>query len=321
MSVKLLRSRFENRQDYKDRVDEVVRLAEMGGNDKYVNWFQGYPVRHEFKQYLEELSLHLPHIRFLPASEKYDPDYRFTRFHVVMDGQLYTLGMVMYEDVTLGTANPATFVIQSRKIENKKYNPHRDQYRMVMPSFKNAVKQVKKYLLPYTVNELAFYTVDKYTDARGKFRRELETNVGKVTEALGFSAYSNPSSAATKKIIEELKHMLDTGYVPKTDWLTSALEQTHEAHQIIKEWTNYRPKISFVRIADKGEYPIVYELTPSDLTPARIQNAQPISYSSDDLPEELAGRIAVLQTLEDGQYVERVGLKYDSNTLWLEVEG
>ena len=119
------------------------------------------------------------------------------------------------------------------------------------------------------------------------------------------------------KIIEELKYMTDMGYVPKTDWLTSALEQTHEAHQIIKEWTNYRPKISFVRIADG----IVYELMPSDLTPARIQNAQPISYSSDDIPEDLMGRIAVLQTLEDGQYVEKVGLKYDRNTLWLEIAG
>lgn len=320
MSIKLIKNTFESNQDYKDRVTEVVSRAEKE-DDKYVFWFNDYPVRFEFKEYLEELSRNLPHIRFLPASEKFDSYCRFTRFHAVMDGQLFTLGMVMYDDVTLSGEVKPQFVIQSRKIENKKYNALRDQYRMVMPSFKNAVKQAKKYLLPYTVNELAFYTVDKYSDARSKFKRGLEDKLGKVTEALGYSAYSSPSSAATKKIIEELKYMTDIGYVPKTDWLASALEQVNEAHEIIKEWTNYKPKISFVRIADAGTHPIVYELTPSDLTPARIQSASVVGYNPDMIPEDLMGRIAVLQTLEDGQYVEKVGLKYDRNTLWLEIAG
>ena len=320
MSIKLIKHTFENNPDYKSRVTEVVSRAEKE-DDKYVFWFQDYPVQFEFKEYLDELSRNLPHIRFLPASEKFDDKCRFTRFHAVMDGQLFTLGIVMWEDATVGTSKPAQFIIHSRKIENNKYGSHRDQYRMVMPSFKNAVKQAKKYLLPYTVNELAFYTSDKYSNARGKFKKGLEDKLDRVTEALGFNTWSQPNGTVKMKIIEELKYMTDMGYVPKTDWLTSALEQSNEVHALIKEWANYNPKVSFVRIADKGDYPVVYELTPSDLTPARIQSAQPISYSSDDIPEDLMGRIAVLQTLEDGQYVEKVGLKYDRNTLWLEIAG
>ena len=317
MSIKLIKHTFEHNQSYKERVTEVVSRAEKDGCEY---WFNDYPVCFQFKEYLEELSRNLPHIRFLPASEKFDDKYRFTQFHAVMDGQLFTLGKVMYEDVTLGASKPAQFIIHSRKIENNKYNEHRDQYRMVMPSFKNAVKQAKKYLLPYTVNELAFYTMDRFTDARSKFKKGLEDKLEKVTEALGFSTWSQPNRTVKLKIVEELKYMTDMGYVPKTDWLTSALEQSNEAHALIKEWANYNPKVSFVRIADKGDYPVVYELTPSDLTPARIQDASAVGYNPDMIPEELAGRIAVLQTLEDGQYVERVGLKYDRNTLWLEVE-
>ena len=139
-------------------------------------------------------------------------------------------------------------------------------------------------------------TEGKYSEARNKFKKGLEDKLEKVVEAIGFTTWSKPNSPTTMKIVEELKYMTDMGYVPKTDWLTSALEQSNEAHALIKEWANYNPKVSFVRIADKGDYPVVYELTPSDLTPARIQSAQPISYSSDDIPEDLMGRIAVLQT-------------------------
>ena len=304
MGIQLIKHTFENKQAYIERVSEVVSRAKRDGVE---DWFQDYPVRFEFKEYLDELSRNLPHIRFLPASEKFDDKYRFTRFHAVMDGQLFTLGTVMYEDVALDqNPHPPQFVIKSRKIENGKYNPHRDQYRMVMPALKHAVKQAKKYLLPYTVNELWFYTQDKYKDVRDKFRNTLILELRDLNADLGYSAYNNPS----KKILEELKHMKDMGYVPKTSWLSGPLEKIDRVYAVQKQLDEFNPQVTFIRIADAGEHPVVYALTET--------NGVATAYDNETLPEDIAGRIAVLQTLEEDQYVEYVGYKYDRNTLWLE---
>ena len=50
MSIKLIKHTFENHPDYKNRVTEVVSRAEKE-DDKYVFWFQDYPVQFEFKEY------------------------------------------------------------------------------------------------------------------------------------------------------------------------------------------------------------------------------------------------------------------------------
>jgi hypothetical protein len=42
------------------------------------------------------------------------------------------------------------------------------------------------------------------------------------------------------------------------------------------------------------------------------------SYSVEDLPEDIAGKIAVLQILNDEQYAVRVGYKYSNNIFWIE---
>ena len=43
-----------------------------------------------------------------------------------------------------------------------------------------------------------------------------------------------------------------------------------------------------------------------------------VTYTMDELPEDLKGSIAVLNILEDGQYVPEVGRRVDEEHFWLE---
>jgi hypothetical protein len=51
---------------------------------------------------------------------------------------------------------------------------------------------------------------------------------------------------------------------------------------------------------------------------SKLRGSQPTTYYADELPEEIAGRVSVLNILEEGQYVARVGQKIDETTFWIE---
>jgi hypothetical protein len=50
------------------------------------------------------------------------------------------------------------------------------------------------------------------------------------------------------------------------------------------------------------------------------KGAQVTTYKMDELPEDIAGKLAALSMVEDGHYVEGVGYRVDSTTFWVASE-
>ena len=101
------------------------------------------------------------------------------------------------------------------------------------------------------------------------------------------------------------------------------MEHIDEAYAEWNERRNYAPAMTFVRI-EPGAYPTAHVVVDStnirdrDVFHAGVEQAQRNVYKLDELPEDIAGQVAVLSIVEDKQYVESVGYKVDSNIFWLE---
>ena len=104
-------------------------------------------------------------------------------------------------------------------------------------------------------------------------------------------------------------------------FLSITMRDIDEAYAEWMEVRRYAPAMTFVRV-ENGEYPRVHVV--KGVSNARqdlrfdIEKSVETSYSIDELPEDLAGKIAVLNILNDEQYAVRVGYKYDNNIFWIE---
>lgn len=310
--MKLVKNTFEHKQSYLDKI-AWVKNATDEPRSYFGTEYGEYPTTPQLIPVLEELAKKMPNARFLPCAGDYDSFYQFTKFDVVMDYNPFTLGWIGYGDWSIGhDANPK-LTIGSRLIANNKYASHREQYNMVMPqSAAKAVKEARKYLLPYSTRELGKLLYEEIRNKSGLFKDGLREKITDVTKNLGMGW------SLKHEAIEELKHLKDSGFAFKTNWLSRAMQEIDEAYTAYQEYMQYNPNAIFVRI-EGGDDPMVHLLTVDNVlnshaeAPCKLEMLKP-----EQVPDDIAGKVAVLQTLDNGQYVERVGMRWNEYIFWLE---
>lgn len=313
--MKFVKNNYEHKQSYLDKI-AWVKNATDEPRSYFGTEYGEYPTVPELIPVLEELSKKMPNVRFLPCAGDYDAHYQFNKFDVVMDYNPFTLGWIGYGDWNIDrTGENLKLTIGSRLIANNKYASHRDQYRMVMPqSAAKAVKEARKYLLPYSTRELAKLLYEEIRNKSGLYKDGLREKVTDVTKDLGMGW------SLKHEAIEELKHLKDSGFAFKTNWLSKAMQDIDEAYAAYQEYMEYKPNTKLVRIEGDGDDLLVHVLTVDNVLSVSTQDppSKLEMFKPDQVPEEIAGRVAVLQTLTDGQYVERVGMRWSQHIFWAE---
>lgn len=314
MAIKIVHTRTFKGHEHLERKQSMIDRAKLEGHPY---WFDGVPVESaELQEYMGALGKAMPHIKFHPRAES---TYA-KKFYAVMDEYPIALGFVGYSDISIsknGTKKP--FVV-SRKIQNEKFAPHRDQHKCVAPSsIAKAVKEARKYLAPYTNAELIFYMYDK---ARDEVVKHIDTSSAKAQELCRRYATGWGVKA---EFMEEMKYlkalMTNNGFQFATSYFQDAMRDIDGAYAEWMEVRRYAPAMTFVRI-EPGEYPRVHVVRGTDNMRDALKfhtdHAVETSYTVEDLPEDIAGKIAVLQILNNDQYAVRVGYKYDNNIFFIE---
>ena len=312
-----LMKQLMNDKGFNTRLEGALESSKTAG---WVFYYKQYPVPQELKVFMESLEQALPNVTFFPAEMSravkngLQTCSIIDEFSVCMDGSPFDLGRVGFKDYAVSkNAKDCQYGVYSRRIGNAKYATGRDQFHMVMSNDVNkAVKNACKYIVPFTHKELA---TAFYQDFQSKSTNSFENARQKMYNIINGVRSNNDA------LIAEVLHLKSLGVKFKTESFIKASEEIGDAVLQVEEERKRDVKGLFVRINKVGEDVYVDVQEAQNIRDRGYKpdfSSQPTTYPIDELDPELAGNISVLNILQDGQYVARVGQKIDENTFWVE---
>jgi hypothetical protein len=178
-----------------------------------------------------------------------------------------------------------------------------------------AVKNARKHLVPYTTRELAQV-----------FYEPLHEKVSKVLDDVKTKAHNGARDIVNNRmaILQEIEFLKKQGVqfvTPEFRELSENIEQLlgdyreQEARKVSAVFVRFK-QIGDTTYADLQEVHNVREIRWD--VKMNTTDAQAISCSADELPQDIAGQVAVLNILENEGYVAGVGMKIDDKTYWVE---
>ena len=306
------------------RAKTIPDLAKENG---WKIFFQGTPVSKELNDYLEGIAKVMPNLKFAPYDIAYanktvfdeSGTYQTTKsfrlaksFLLYMDEYPFELGRASHGDHSVNGSGEETYAVYSRRINNAKYAQHRDQHFMIMASdMSKAIKNIRKYVVPYTSRELARALYDPFHVGVGRALQKAQNDVGEAIKTVKYN---------DRALITEIQHLMKMGVqfsTPEFAELAKTLPSLTE--QLVTE-KNRKPDGMFVAFKQIGEETYADICVASDVRssyqPKFTEDIQTVKVS--DLPQEIAGNIAVLNILQNDAYVDGVGAKIDDTHFWLE---
>ena len=224
---------------------------------------------------------------------------------VFMEGQPYCMGWIAFGDYRDTGKGIENYVVYSHNIRNMKYSAYnRDQHYMTMSlHLKDGVKNAKRYLKNFTMFDIANETLSnvkhRFTSARYKVRQDADDKKDKMFTSTA--------------MYREMEHLVNTSYAfldpafgqQVKDYITSQQEKKvseakHLNLHLIKVYEKLGEQhFDVMQINDAHIFGV---LKHSDFPPELIK-----TYTDVTLPQELAGKLSVVNILAQDQYVEDVG--------------
>lgn len=189
------------------------------------------------------------------------------------------------------------YFVRSRLIRNEKFGRWNTSQHQSKSSkhMKNIVKEATKYLKPMDYHEIAEESemgiVRAINDKQGAVQRKAYVHM-----KMEFA-----------DIFPELLHMYNTGYTPSNPRLAQSVTYAVENKEELEKYYNYKPKKCMIWVRPNS---VVYEID---------KEVKQVNTTA-ELPEELRGKLFVLDVTDKGQFVEDVGMKQDTGIYWVLLE-
>lgn len=188
-----------------------------------------------------------------------------------------------------------SYSVTSRLIENARFSPwssydHRTKKSKHM---NNVVKEAVKVLLPTQFHEVV-------AESKDAFQRRISDI--RDNAVLGMRRTLNGTMDYLR---DELFNMVATGYVPKNSQFKDAMQYVVSSKEEYERNQNYNPERVFVWIKPDC---VMYGKDDKNLTEVK---------STDDLPEDMRGKLFVLMVADKGTIVDDIGMKADDNKFWV----
>lgn len=301
-----------------DRKSQIKQIAEKAVMANYTVFLNGVPVYKELLEFAQAVQKAMPKVKFTPNSFAFYPHKNVhvcKEMFVYMDDFPCELGRISWSDNTVASGE-CTYGVYSRKIQNAKYAQHRDQHHMVMTSgLDKAVKNARKHLVPYTTRELAqvFYV-------------PLHDKVSAVLDTVKTKAHDSAGDIVRNRmaILQEVEFLKRQGVQFVTPEFRALAEQVEQLLGDYREQETRKVSAVFVRFKQIGDTTYADTQEVHNVREIRwdvkmnTTDAQAISCPADELPQDIAGQVAVLNILENEGYVSGVGMKIDDRTYWVE---
>jgi hypothetical protein len=236
---------------------------------------------------------------------------RLLELYVYMEGHTYAMMKIGYADYTVKNTGDVKYMVYARMISNDKFREDKDQYYMATAeNIERAVKNVKKYMRPYSPVECASMTFDS-------IRNQFSAVVSNVSSGLSSVRYDITNSVHLRA---ELFHMVDVGYEFLSEDFKGMIIKWREAYQEDQVSRGRALHAYYVNVRIHREEMMCDVIEVLDANKrSRLDNHMPVvTYKMEELPEHIGGCLAALSMVEDNHYVDGVGLRVDSATFWVQ---
>lgn len=292
----------------------IMVLANEGDPPPHV--VDGIPVTPELAQFCAEIRKFNRYVKFGLGSRArfaYANSKRiWEELHVYMEGHTYAMAKIGYRDYSIrSNLGLSKYMVYARTINNEKFATHNDQYNMATAeAIERAIKNVKKYIRPYTPVECASLSFDS---VRSKF-----TSVVQGASSTLRTARSDVIDSTHLR--NELFHMLDVGYKFLAIELREKIVQWREKYNEDQVARGRALHVYYVNIRLHHEEmmcDVILVLDANDRY-SLDANTPVVTYRMEELPEHIGGGVAALSMVDDDHYVDGVGLRVDSTTFWVQ---
>ena len=231
---------------------------------------------------------------------------------VYREGDVYGMGRIGFRDVAV-TGYKHHFFVYSRKISNTKVNPGRWQYfTKSSENMGTALKQAKKYLIPYSPTEVAGRTAEDFAETLARQRRVAHSSMRQALREM-VNEYE-------EDLLNEIKHLIKVGHTflkPKfaervAAYLSSEGAYTQEAERRLDAY--------FMNVGEITTEIVEYEnmVDGDGYSNIRATPKATNTLATQDIPFDLQMKIASLQVAEPMHYIEDLGMRVGERTFWVQ---
>ena len=225
--------------------------------------------------------------------------------------QPYALMRLGYKDYTTTATSSGDmhYGVYSRLIQNRKYNARHEQHCMLMSNdLARAVKNAKSVMRPYAPQEVVQVQLHKFINGV-----QDETS-GVNTEVM--VALTNVRQHAG--LIRELVHLCQNNYQFLSNELSDLIETYIRAKLQQEEHLSKVRHAWFVTVLTRQDKQHFDVIEMFDVHKMRPTMHDPKTYTAETLPEEIAGKMAVLSMIDVGTRVSDVGMRATETTFYVE---
>jgi len=253
--------------------------------------------------FAHEVSQAIPGSRVTPRDDRWS--------WVYMPDDHYAMGLIGYGDFRDRGDGTFMYTVKSRNIENGKYNDYAQQYHMKMSASRpTAVKNARAHLRRYTPHDMLEAT-KAYTRTAIS---NVVTSVREQHQKLERELFKATFYSDTPAYVAEFKHLLDSGYEFMDRTLADKLATYFKSKVEYDALRNSTLNFTFVCASTYCDTPRVDLIFTDNLTgysraPEPALQTYFGSEIADDVSEDIMGKVAMLNMLEDNTYVAGVGYK------------
>jgi hypothetical protein len=229
----------------------------------------------------------------------------FHEVWVYRPGDVYAMGVI---GVT--PDNDATYRVFSKSISNDKYRSHNVMHRAKQTQNLNkAVSLALKHLIPYNPIEVVEESKRDFAQKYASEIRDADRGVSGTRENLRYGEFDELLDDVVRAYREGL-------YVPQKAKIKEEIDKYLAAQEAQKQQEGRMLSAYAVTLTERGGKTyanfIRYIRMESKGTPREI-----VELPVEDLPEDIAGKIAVLNMVDNNHYVDGVGMRITPQVYWL----
>lgn len=314
----------------KERQSEQTEKVQ--GNHSFAV-YDGLLISHTFASYLAEVEKAFRGVKFYASSDlgggwgslSNDTErgsvWIPNRLYVAYPNDDYCMGTIGFGEFQSSTSN-SVYMVGARTIKNEKYSYHNDNHHYALTAdIKRSVKNAKTYLRPYTSKDFLAMSSKR---AAQIFRAPVDRLRG--------AAYDTKNLVDDPRLYAELQRLHKSGFTfgdPKLQehiaaWVsaedTAAKEESRKAPacyvHIRKQSAKIAPEEQLVDCLEVGDMRERYLHTKGI-----DESLTPTTKKLTELHPDIAGKLAVLSMLADGDNVEGVGIRVTESVYWVEMSG